>query len=125
MPADSKRHITIVFIPLSGLGQEQVAELNERGRKLGATTDQAIFYDKTKLADCHLDDIKQGRYRWVFLSPEKALHPDVFKKLWENSDFRTKVLLLAVDEAHLVSEWYVISSPILCSLVPSTCLPHC
>lgn len=110
MPADSRRYITIIFVPLSGLAQEQVAELNERGRKLGATTDEAIFYDKTKLADRHLDDIKQGRYKWVFLSPEKALHLGVFKQLWENSDFRSKVLLLAVDEAHLVSEWYVISS---------------
>jgi ATP-dependent DNA helicase RecQ len=107
MPVDSRRYITVVFVPLSGLGQEQVAELNERGRKLGATTDEAIFYDKTKLAAHHLDDIEEGRYKWVFLSPEKALHQDVFRKLWENSDFRGKVLLLAVDEAHLVSEWYV------------------
>jgi hypothetical protein len=43
-----------------------------------------------------------------YLSPEKALHADVMKSLWKNANFRSKVLLLAVDEVHLVSEWYVI-----------------
>ncbi|OXV06558.1 hypothetical protein Egran_05676 [Elaphomyces granulatus] len=105
----SARSITIIFVPLSGLGQEQVTEINKRSRELGATEDTALFYDKTKVGDHHLEDIQRGRYKWVYMSPEKALHPDVMKSLWENMDFRSKVLLLAVDEAHLVSEWYVIS----------------
>jgi superfamily II DNA helicase RecQ len=99
------RFITIIFVPLSGLGQEQVTEINKRSRELGATEDTAIFYDKTKVGDHHLEDIQKGKYKWVYMSPEKALHPDVMKCLWENVDFRSKVLLLAVDEAHLVSEW--------------------
>jgi superfamily II DNA helicase RecQ len=103
----SARFITIIFVPLSGLGQEQVAEINKRSRELGATEDTAFFYDQTKVGDHHLEDIQRGKYKWVYMSPEKGLHPDVRKSLWENVDFRSKVLLLAVDEAHLVSEWYV------------------
>ncbi len=63
------RHITVVFVPLSGLGQEQVDEINEK-----AGSNVAIFYDKTKVHDRHLLDIRNGRYSWLFISPEKALH---------------------------------------------------
>jgi len=93
------RHITVVFVPLSGLGQEQVDEINEK-----AGSNVAIFYDKTKVHDRHLLDIRNGRYSWVFISPEKALHPQTMKMLWENVDFREKMLLFAVDEGHLVVE---------------------
>jgi len=94
------RHITVVFVPLSGLGQEQVDEINEK-----AGSNVAIFYDKTKVHDRHLLDIRNGCYSWVFISPEKALHPQTMKMLWENVDFREKMLLFAVDEGHLVVEW--------------------
>jgi superfamily II DNA helicase RecQ len=39
------------------------------------------------------------------MSPEKALHPTVVSKLWANEAFRGRVNLVAVDEAHLVSDW--------------------
>jgi superfamily II DNA helicase RecQ len=94
------RHITVIFVPLSGLGQEQADEINEK-----AGSDVAIFYDKTKVDDRHLLDIRNGRYSWVLISPEKALHPKTVKMLWENVDFREKMLLFAVDEGHLVVEW--------------------
>lgn len=71
------RFITIIFVPLSGLGQEQVTEINKRSRELGAKEDTAIFYDKTKVGDHHLEDILKGKYKWVYMSPEKALHQDV------------------------------------------------
>lgn len=101
------RFITIVFVPLSGLAQDQVVEINQRAKDQGAVKDVAIYYDRTKIGIHYLHDIRDGEYQWVYLSPEKALHPDVIKNLWENADFRSKVLLFAVDEAHLVSDWYV------------------
>ena len=50
----------------------------------------------------HLDDIFSRKYRVVYMSPEKALHPTVVQKLWANEAFRGRVNLIAVDEAHLV-----------------------
>ena len=103
------RKITIVFVPLSALGQDQASEINEEARAFEtndkARHDVAIFYDKTKVADKHLLEICNGTYDWVFISPEKALHPQTVKSLWENVDFRAKILLFAVDEGHLVAEW--------------------
>lgn len=94
------RYITVIFVPLSGLGQEQADEINEK-----AGSNIAIFYDKTKVDNRHLLDIRNGLYHWVFISPEKALHPKTVKMLWENVDFRENILLFAVDEGHLVVEW--------------------
>lgn len=105
------RYITVIFVPLSGLGAEQTDKINKRARRQDPSLkeDPAIFYDSSKFEEEYLMDIQAGRYKWVFISPEKSLHPDVMRKLWENSDFRQKVLLLAVDEAHLVSDWYAIT----------------
>jgi hypothetical protein len=84
---------SLLYLLLSGLGQEQVTEINKRSRELGATEDTAIFYDKTKVGDHHLENILKGKYKWVYMSPEKALHPDVMHCVWENVDFRSKGLL--------------------------------
>jgi len=84
-----------------------VVEINQRAKEQGAVKDVAIYYDRTKVGADYLHNIRDGEYHWVYISPEKALHPNVIKSLWENPDFRSKVLLFAVDEAHLVSDWYV------------------
>ena len=103
------RNITVIFVPLSGLGQDQASEINEKAIAFGANEaarrDVAIFFDKTKVADKYLLEICNGMYDWVFISPEKALHPQTVKLLWENVNFRAKMLLFAVDEGHLVAEW--------------------
>ncbi|KAN0071654.1 hypothetical protein V8E54_010250 [Elaphomyces granulatus] len=73
--AHPKRKITFVFIPLS------VCKAEPR----------------------HLDDIFSGKYRVVYMNPEKALHPLVVRKLWANEAFRG--LIATVDEAYLVHDW--------------------
>jgi superfamily II DNA helicase RecQ len=97
------RSIIVVFVPSSGLAQGQVIEINQRARELGAVKDVAIHYDISKI---HLlDNVRDGEYQWVYLSPERALHPYVVGSLWDNTDFCSKILLFAVDEVHLVSDW--------------------
>lgn len=97
------RSITVVFVPSSGLAQGQVNEINQRARELGAVKNVAIHYDISKI---HLlDNVRDGEYQWVYLSPERALHPYVIGSLWDNNDFCSKILLFAVDEVHLVSDW--------------------
>jgi superfamily II DNA helicase RecQ len=65
--ARPKKGVTIVFVPLSGLGEEQVEKLNrDEGKEV------AFFYDGSKTEPHHLHDIVAGKYRVVYLSPEKA-----------------------------------------------------
>lgn len=102
MLPEASRCITLIFVPLEGLGNEQVSRLN---KSEGPTT--AILFDGSKVERFWLDRIKAGQYKVVFISPEKAMKPEVHKILWDSPDFRHRVNLIAVDEAHLVVEWYV------------------
>jgi superfamily II DNA helicase RecQ len=43
----------------------------------------------------------------VYLSPEKVDSDEVKKNMWFSANFRHLIQLIAVDEAHLVDEWYL------------------
>ena len=98
--ARPKKSITIVFVPLSGLGEEQVEKLNrDEGKEV------AFFYDRSKMELHHVHDIATGKYRIVYMSPEKALSQSSSDHLWSQPEFRAQVNLVAVDEVHLVHDW--------------------
>ena len=60
--AHPKRKITIVFIPLSGIGEEQVETLKD----LEEDPNAAFFFDNSKAESHHLDDIFSGKYRVIY-----------------------------------------------------------
>ena len=95
------RFITIIFVPLSGLGQEQVTEINKRSRELGATEDTAIFYDKTKVGDHHLEDILKGKYKWGLYEPREGIAPGCNALCMGKCGLQIK----RPATAHLVSEY--------------------
>jgi len=99
------RHITVIFVPLSGLGQEQADEINEK-----AGSDVAIFYDKTKVDDRHLLDIRNGRYSWVLrmgtlasMSEELRLAFAEGQKLLRQQHMENQAALVAVSFSFLSS----------------------
>lgn len=98
--ARPKKSITIVFVPLSGLGEEQVEKLNrDEGKEV------AFFYDRSKIEPQHVHDIAAGKYRIIYMSPEKALSQSSSDHLWSQPEFRAQVNLVAIDEVHLVHDW--------------------
>ena len=76
---EPSRFITVVFVPSSGLAQCQANEINKRAKELGAVKDVAIYYDGSKIGSDYMDDIKDGKYQWVYISPTKVLHPYVMR----------------------------------------------
>jgi superfamily II DNA helicase RecQ len=98
--------ITIIFTPLLGLGDAQVLELNHR------EPDIAIFLNGNSSSN-DLLRVSQGHYRVVYISPETSQTAAVGRALWWNPNFRHLICLVAVDEAHLVDEWYDISVLVL------------
>ena len=50
-----------------------------------------------------------GKYRWVFVGPEKAK----LQQLLKDESFRSHVNLVAIDEGHLIDEWSVYLEAIL------------
>ena len=96
MPALLRAGLTLVISPLIALMQDQVAGLKARGIS-------AAFINSTLSAreiDQRWTDAEFGRYRLLYVAPER-LQTDVFLARAGRLDIR----LLAVDEAHCISEW--------------------
>ncbi len=96
IPALSRPGICIVISPLIALMQDQVNGLTAKGIKAMTLSSQMSF-DETIIA---FDNLKFGNYKFLYLSPEK-LQSELIQEKIRTLD----VNLIAVDEAHCISEW--------------------
>ncbi|KKQ51223.1 MAG: ATP-dependent DNA helicase RecQ [Parcubacteria group bacterium GW2011_GWD2_38_11] len=96
LPAILSDKISIVISPLIALMQDQVDALNARG--IAATYINSSL-DQYEISD-RFDDIKNGKTKIVYIAPERFGNRE-FQALFSKLD----VYLLAVDEAHCVSQW--------------------
>lgn len=96
VPALARDGICIVVSPLIALMRDQVEALQQRGVK--AT---AVYSGMSKREiDVTLDNCAYGNYKFLYVSPER-LETDIFRERVK----KMEVNLLAVDEAHCISEW--------------------
>ena len=96
IPALSKEGVCIVISPLIALMQDQVENLNKRGIK-------AIHIPSRKSQDeliTLFDNIKFGGFKFLYISPERLQSYFVQQKIKELA-----INLIAIDEAHCISEW--------------------
>lgn len=96
IPALIKEGICIVVSPLIALMKDQVNNLNDKGIKALAITSGISFSD----LDTLLDNCIYGNYKFLYLSPER-LQQDLVKDRIQQMN----VNLIAVDEAHCISQW--------------------
>ena len=95
-PAVARPGLTVVVSPLIALMRDQAQKLKKRGLSAAAIyagQDAAAY---TKICD----DVERGRLSLIYLSPERLANPETLALL-RSADVR----LLAVDEAHCVSQW--------------------
>jgi ATP-dependent DNA helicase RecQ len=96
LPALLRDSLTVVVSPLIALMRNQVAQLTSYGvaaASLNSTNDLA---ENRQINE----QVSRGELRLIYVSPERLAKPDtlaLFK--------RAKVGLLAVDEAHCISQW--------------------
>ena len=88
--------ITLVISPLIALIEDQNASLNSRGIKSIALTGNLPFKELERL----LNNARFGGAKFLFISPERLQNPYVQRQLSQ-----MPVNLIAVDEAHCISEW--------------------
>ncbi len=96
LPAVAREGLTLVVSPLIALMKDQVDQLTQK--KLPAT-----FINSTiSLAEQYqrLEDMAAGKYRLVYVVPERFRSGRFIEAVT-----RTRLDLLAVDEAHCISEW--------------------
>jgi ATP-dependent DNA helicase RecQ len=96
IPALIKEGICIVVSPLIALMQDQVDTLTARGIKAMALTNVKNFEDLNRL----LDNCLYGGYKFLYLSPERLQQDIVQSRIKQMS-----INLIAVDEAHCISQW--------------------
>ena len=96
VPAVVRGGVVLVVSPLIALMRDQVDALARRGVPAVAVHGRM----SPREADQVWTDAEYGRYRLVYLTPER-LQTDLFRARAP----RLAVSLLAVDEAHCVSEW--------------------
>ncbi|GGG05905.1 RecQ family ATP-dependent DNA helicase [Pontibacter amylolyticus] len=96
VPAMAMEGICLVITPLIALMKDQVEQLKKRG--IPAV---AIFSGMNRREiDIAMDNCVYGNVKFLYLSPER-LQTDLFQERVK----RMKVSLLAVDEAHCISQW--------------------
>jgi len=96
IPALLQDGICIVISPLIALINDQVNQLKEKQLKAIALTSQLNF-EETIVA---FDNLQFGDFKFLYLSPEKLQNPLIQEKIKQ-----LNVGLIAIDEAHCISEW--------------------
>ncbi|MCF8257927.1 MAG: RecQ family ATP-dependent DNA helicase [Flavobacteriales bacterium] len=96
VPALCMDGLCIVISPLIALMKDQVMNLNQRGIPALALHSGLKYYE----IDAALDRCVNGEFKFLYLSPER-LRAEIFQVRVK----MMKVCLIAVDEAHCISQW--------------------
>ncbi len=96
VPALLKEGICIVISPLVALMKDQVDRLSKINIKAIALTGGYSLKETINL----LDNCEFGDYKFLYLSPERLQNDWILERIK-----KLKVNLVAIDEAHCVSQW--------------------
>jgi ATP-dependent DNA helicase RecQ len=96
LPALMREGLTVVVSPLIALMRNQVAQLRGYGVAAASLNSSNDYAENQRI----LGEIGRGTLRLAYIAPERLAKPDTVELLR-----RAKVGLLAVDEAHCISQW--------------------
>jgi len=96
VPALAREGLCVVISPLVALMKDQVSQLQKRN--IAAVAVHAGLHKRE--IDIALDNCVYGQVKFLYLSPER-LQTDIFRERVK----RMSVNLIAVDEAHCISQW--------------------
>ncbi|WP_396139489.1 ATP-dependent DNA helicase RecQ [Flavobacterium sp.] len=96
VPAMMQEGICLVISPLIALMRDQVENLQNKGIKAIALTG-GIYHDD--IIDL-MDNCQFGNYKFLYLSPERLQNDWILERIKN-----LPINLIAIDEAHCVSQW--------------------
>jgi superfamily II DNA helicase RecQ/superfamily I DNA/RNA helicase/tetratricopeptide (TPR) repeat protein len=89
--------VTLVISPLIALMRDQIASMRQRGVFSVVVLDSMISSSER---DHYLRGIKRGDYSIIYIAPEQVHSSALLRAL-----LRREIGLIAIDEAHCVSQW--------------------
>ncbi len=96
LPALYLGGLALVISPLISLMKDQVDDLNARGIAAAAYNSSLDYRDRARIET----EIRNGTLRLLFISPEKCVQENFLASLRD-----CRIRLIAIDEAHCISEW--------------------
>ena len=96
VPTMAMNGLCLVITPLIALMKDQVENLRKRDIRAAAIY-TGMTYDQQKVA---LNNCQWGPYRFLYVSPERLESEEFRERLC-----RLPICLIAVDEAHCISQW--------------------
>lgn len=96
VPAVVQDGLTVVISPLIALMQDQVEQLNQAGIRATFLNSTLSSYE----VEQRLVNARNGMYKLLYVAPER-LSTD----LWKTEQSNLGIELVAIDEAHCISEW--------------------
>jgi ATP-dependent DNA helicase RecQ len=96
LPAIARPGLTLVVSPLIALMRDQVRALAAAGIAAGSLNSSNEPAQTAQV----LDLLRRRELRLLYLAPERLARPDTVEMLAE-----TNVVMMAIDEAHCVSQW--------------------
>ncbi len=96
LPALMRDGLTVVVSPLIALMRNQVAQLRSYGIAAASLNSTNDFAENRSIHE----QIERGELRLAYIAPERLAKPETVALLR-----RARVGLLAVDEAHCISQW--------------------
>lgn len=96
VPATVFEGMTLVISPLVALMQDQVQQLNDQGISATFINNTIPFYE----VEQRLVNARNGMYKLLYCAPER-----LGTELFQNELHNLNIDLVAVDEAHCISEW--------------------
>jgi ATP-dependent DNA helicase RecQ len=96
LPALARGGLTVVVSPLIALMRNQVAQLRGYGVAAAALNSANDAFENRDVRE----DLERGELRLLYVAPERLLKPETLELLK-----RARATMLAVDEAHCISQW--------------------
>ncbi len=96
LPAISQEGVTVVISPLIALMRDQVRSLREIGVTAGSLTSSNTDEEIEEVFQA----LKKGQLKLLYIAPERLANPGTLMMLK-----KVNTRLIAVDEAHCVSQW--------------------